>query len=165
MLCRNVTATLKLLRAALTISLCFLQAAHISAELERYPPAIEAFEAAAKAAVDNNLLKYSAKGYLLNAGICQLCSECSRALRAGMCKRGGSSCTGRACQNGQEHQPACCTQACTASLQPSSPHYFCPTDFWVLFLSVQADWTLAWRAAWGTGVPGRQLATTAAPVS
>eukprot|EP00891_Asterochloris_glomerata_P001419 jgi/Astpho2/1419/e_gw1.00025.77.1_t len=53
---------------------CRLKAAHISAELERYPPAIEAFEAAAKAAVDNNLLKYSAKGYLLNAGICQLCT-------------------------------------------------------------------------------------------
>ena len=64
--------------SSIDIPFCFLQAAHISAELERYPPAIEAFEAAAKAAVDNNLLKYSAKGYLLNAGICQLCSECSR---------------------------------------------------------------------------------------
>ena len=76
--------------SSIDISCCSLQAAHISAELERYLPAVEAFEAAAKAAVDNNLLKYSAKGYLLNAGICQLCSECSRALRARICKSGGS---------------------------------------------------------------------------
>ncbi|GAB4813327.1 hypothetical protein N2152v2_000373 [Parachlorella kessleri] len=53
---------------------CNLKIAQFSAELERYPKAIELYEEVAKASVDNNLLKYSAKGYLLNAGICQLCN-------------------------------------------------------------------------------------------
>lgn len=48
--------------------------AQFAAELERYSEAIEVYEGVARASVDNNLLKYSAKGYLLNAGICQLCS-------------------------------------------------------------------------------------------
>ena len=103
-----------------------LQAAHISAELERYPPAIEAFEAAAKAAVDNNLLKYSAKGYLLNAGICQLCSECSRALRAGMCKCGRSLCGPS--WGGLEHLPDAhklalrpCTRLAPNNVVPLAP--------------------------------------------
>lgn len=50
------------------------QVAQFAAELERYSEAIEIYEGVARASVDNNLLKYSAKGYLLNAGICQLCS-------------------------------------------------------------------------------------------
>ena len=50
------------------------QVAQFAAELERYGEAIEVYEAVARASVENNLLKYSAKGYLLNAGICQLCS-------------------------------------------------------------------------------------------
>lgn len=29
----------------------------------------------AKASMDNNLLKFSVKGYLLNAGVCRLCSQ------------------------------------------------------------------------------------------
>lgn len=36
--------------------------------------AVEVYEDVARGCVDNNLLKYSAKGYLLNAGICRLCS-------------------------------------------------------------------------------------------
>ena len=48
--------------------------AQFAAELERYGEAIELYEGIARQSVDNNLLKYSAKGYLLNAGICQLCS-------------------------------------------------------------------------------------------
>lgn len=39
----------------------------------RYLKAAELFEEAAKRAVDNNLLKFSARGYLLQAGICLLC--------------------------------------------------------------------------------------------
>ena len=52
--------------------------AQFSAELERYKEAVEIYEDIAKTSVENNLLKYSAKGYLLNAGICRLCSELPR---------------------------------------------------------------------------------------
>ncbi|GAB2300758.1 hypothetical protein Dimus_034795 [Dionaea muscipula] len=38
-----------------------------------YPKANESFEEIARHSVNNNLLKYSAKGFLLNADICQLC--------------------------------------------------------------------------------------------
>ena len=38
-----------------------------------YKRAVEIYEETAKAAVENNLLKFSARGYLLNAGICYLC--------------------------------------------------------------------------------------------
>ena len=36
---------------------------------------IEIYEDVAVRSMDNNLLKFSAKGYLLNAGICRLCGE------------------------------------------------------------------------------------------
>jgi len=49
--------------------------AQFSAELGQYGEAISIYEDVAKRCVDNNLLKYSAKGYLLNAGICHLCGE------------------------------------------------------------------------------------------
>ena len=52
-----------------------LQVAQFSAELENYQPAIQVYEDVARLSMDNNLLKYSAKGYLLNAGICRLCGE------------------------------------------------------------------------------------------
>ncbi|KXZ41260.1 SNAPA1 protein [Gonium pectorale] len=52
---------------------CKLKIAEFSAELGRYSKAVELFEDAAKRAVENNLLKYSARGYLLQAGICCLC--------------------------------------------------------------------------------------------
>ena len=51
---------------------CRLKIAQYSAELERFPVAIEIYENIAKSQVDNNLLKYSAKGNLLNAGLCRL---------------------------------------------------------------------------------------------
>mmetsp|Transcript_9 Transcript_9/g.16 ORF Transcript_9/g.16 Transcript_9/m.16 type:complete len:312 (+) Transcript_9:113-1048(+) len=50
-----------------------LKIAEFSAELGRYPRAVEMFEEALKRAVGNNLLKFSARGYILNAGICLLC--------------------------------------------------------------------------------------------
>lgn len=39
----------------------------------RYPKAIEIFETIARHSMNNNLLKYSVRGILLNAGLCQLC--------------------------------------------------------------------------------------------
>ncbi|KAK9903527.1 hypothetical protein WJX75_008075 [Coccomyxa subellipsoidea] len=52
---------------------CRLKVAQFSAELENYQPAIQIYEDVARLCMDNNLLKYSTKGYLLNAGICRLC--------------------------------------------------------------------------------------------
>ena len=57
------------------------QVAMFSAELGRYDVAIPIFEDTARAAVQNNLLKFSARGHLLNAGICHLCSAPSCAHR------------------------------------------------------------------------------------
>ena len=51
----------------------YMQVAQFSAELERYQPAVAIYEDVARTSMDNNLLKYSAKGYLLCAGICWLC--------------------------------------------------------------------------------------------
>lgn len=56
-----------------------LQIAQFAAELERYPQAIAIYEGVARLSVDNNLLKYSAKGYLLHAGAgadSHTCAEC-----------------------------------------------------------------------------------------
>lgn len=52
---------------------CKLKIAEFSAELGKYARAVELFEEAAKRAVENNLLKFSARGYLANAGVCGLC--------------------------------------------------------------------------------------------
>lgn len=52
---------------------CKLKIAEFSGEMGRYQRAVELFEEAAKGAVENNLLKFSARGYLLNAGICYMC--------------------------------------------------------------------------------------------
>lgn len=51
-------------------SKCKLKIAEFSAETGDYAKAMELFEEAAKASLESNLLKYSAKGHLLNAGIC-----------------------------------------------------------------------------------------------
>lgn len=53
---------------------CRLKVAQFGAELGRYAESIAIYETVARTCVDNALLKYSAKGYLLNAGLCQLCS-------------------------------------------------------------------------------------------
>ncbi|KAL5991775.1 hypothetical protein ACLOJK_012686 [Asimina triloba] len=52
---------------------CKQKVAQFAAQLEQYPKAIEIFEAIARHSMNNNLLKYSVKGLLLNAGLCQLC--------------------------------------------------------------------------------------------
>lgn len=52
---------------------CKLKIAEFAGETGNYKRAVEIFEDAAKRAVENNLLKFSARGYLLNAGICYMC--------------------------------------------------------------------------------------------
>nr|GMC65680.1 alpha-soluble NSF attachment protein [Ipomoea batatas] len=56
-----------------TANQCKQKIAQFSAQLEKYPRAIEIFEDIARQSVNNNLLKYGVRGHLLNAGICQLC--------------------------------------------------------------------------------------------
>lgn len=51
---------------------CKLKVAEFSAEMGKYSVAIEIFEEAARRAADNNLLMYSARGYLFQAGLCCL---------------------------------------------------------------------------------------------
>jgi hypothetical protein len=41
----------------------------------RYSKAVEIYEGVARQSLDSNLLKYSVKGYLLNAGLCHLCGS------------------------------------------------------------------------------------------
>jgi alpha-soluble NSF attachment protein len=49
-----------------------LKVAELSAELERYSAAEEIYVDVARGCTENNLLRFSAKGYLLQAGICAL---------------------------------------------------------------------------------------------
>ena len=62
-----------------TANQCKLRVAAIAGQLERYDMAIETFEDCAKHAAENNLLKYSAKGYLLNADFV----DCARRIQSG----------------------------------------------------------------------------------
>lgn len=50
-----------------------IKVAELSAEMDRYQAAEEIYVDVARACTENNLLKFSAKGYLLQAGICALC--------------------------------------------------------------------------------------------
>mmetsp|Transcript_1818 Transcript_1818/g.6484 ORF Transcript_1818/g.6484 Transcript_1818/m.6484 type:complete len:293 (+) Transcript_1818:269-1147(+) len=52
---------------------CNLKVAEYLAKTGEYAEAIETFESVAMASLDNNLLKFSVRGYLLWAGICHLC--------------------------------------------------------------------------------------------
>jgi alpha-soluble NSF attachment protein len=52
---------------------CLLKVAQYSAQLEKYDRAIEIYEKVAKASLESNLLKWSAKDYFLRAGLCHLC--------------------------------------------------------------------------------------------
>eukprot|EP00899_Mesostigma_viride_P012673 jgi/Mesvir1/21406/Mv20883-RA.1 len=62
-------------------SQCKLKVAQYSAQLSRYARAIELYEEVARASLDNNLLRYSAKNYLLCAGICHLATGDTVAIR------------------------------------------------------------------------------------
>lgn len=57
-------------------SQCWLKVAALSAQLEQYPKAIEHFESVAVSSLQNNLTKFSAKNYFLQAGLCHLCHVC-----------------------------------------------------------------------------------------
>eukprot|EP00741_Cyanophora_paradoxa_P022402 tig00021463_g21628.t1 len=62
---------------------CLLKIAQYSAQLENYKKAIQVYEQVAKQALDNNLLKWSAKDYFFRAGLCHLASgELEAAKRA-----------------------------------------------------------------------------------
>eukprot|EP00879_Flechtneria_rotunda_P002284 GHRR01002476.1.p1 GENE.GHRR01002476.1~~GHRR01002476.1.p1 ORF type:complete len:300 (+),score=124.18 GHRR01002476.1:200-1099(+) len=50
-----------------------IKVAELSAELDRYQHAEEIYVDVARACTENNLLRFSAKGYLLQAGICAMC--------------------------------------------------------------------------------------------
>lgn len=63
-----------------TANTCKLKVAQFAAQLGAYLKAVEIFEAVALASLDNNLLKYSVKTYLLSAGLCQLCRNDSVAV-------------------------------------------------------------------------------------
>ncbi|XP_077216047.1 alpha-soluble NSF attachment protein 2-like [Tasmannia lanceolata] len=52
---------------------CRQKVAQFAAQLEQYPKAVEIYESIARQSMNNNLLKYSVRGFLLNAGLCQLC--------------------------------------------------------------------------------------------
>ena len=56
-----------------TANNCKLKVAQLSAQAEDYNTAVELFTEVAHNSLDNNLLKYSVKGYLLCAGLCVLC--------------------------------------------------------------------------------------------
>ena len=51
---------------------CYLKFAQYSAALGDYKSAISCYESVARKSLDNNLLKYSVKEYLFNAGMCQI---------------------------------------------------------------------------------------------
>mmetsp|Transcript_4081 Transcript_4081/g.7156 ORF Transcript_4081/g.7156 Transcript_4081/m.7156 type:complete len:289 (+) Transcript_4081:79-945(+) len=51
---------------------CLLQVAQLSAQVNKFKEAIKIFEQCAETALNNNLLKWSAKEYLLKAGLCVL---------------------------------------------------------------------------------------------
>jgi alpha-soluble NSF attachment protein len=65
---------------------CQLKVGQMAATKEKYELAIEMFEAVASAALDNKLLRYSVKDYLLNAGLCRLCVGDSVATQAAIHK-------------------------------------------------------------------------------
>ncbi|KAI3900142.1 hypothetical protein MKW92_018222 [Papaver armeniacum] len=54
---------------------CKQKVAEFAAKQKQYRKAIEIYEEIAKQCLNDNLLKYSVKKYLLSAGLCQLCKD------------------------------------------------------------------------------------------
>lgn len=52
---------------------CKQKVAQFSAQLQQYQKAIQIYEDIAQQSLNNNLLKYGVRGYLLNSGLCELC--------------------------------------------------------------------------------------------
>ncbi|KAG6437032.1 hypothetical protein SASPL_101939 [Salvia splendens] len=63
----------KIEEANTSSSQCRQKGAEFSTQLGKYHTAVEIYEQVAGYTLSNNLLKYGARGHLLNAGICQLC--------------------------------------------------------------------------------------------
>jgi len=61
---------------------CMLKVAHYAAQLENYQKAIQIYEQVAAAALDSNLLKYSAKDHFFRASLCHLCVDSLNAQHA-----------------------------------------------------------------------------------
>lgn len=57
-----------------TANQCLLKVAHYQAKAENYSDAIAVFEDVGKAYLENDLMKFNAKGAFLNAGLCHLAS-------------------------------------------------------------------------------------------
>lgn len=53
----------------------YLKVADLAAEDNDYYKAIENYEKVAKSSINNNLMKWSVKEYLLKAGICHLAAN------------------------------------------------------------------------------------------
>ncbi|KAF2723986.1 TPR-like protein [Polychaeton citri CBS 116435] len=53
----------------------YLKHADLSALASNYPPAIASYERIARSSINNNLMKWSVKEYLLKAGLCHLASN------------------------------------------------------------------------------------------
>ncbi|XP_024360193.1 alpha-soluble NSF attachment protein 2 isoform X2 [Physcomitrium patens] len=58
-----------------TSNQCKLKVAQYAAQTKQYERATQIYQTVAKNSMNNNLLKYSVKGYLLNAGLCQICGK------------------------------------------------------------------------------------------
>ncbi|XP_012569033.1 alpha-soluble NSF attachment protein-like isoform X2 [Cicer arietinum] len=52
---------------------CKQKVAQFSAQLHQYQKAIKIYEDISQQSLNNNLLKYGVRGYLLNSGLCHLC--------------------------------------------------------------------------------------------
>jgi alpha-soluble NSF attachment protein len=54
---------------------CLLKVGTFASQLNQYDKAVEKFEFVAKSSLQNNLTKFSAKIYFLNAGLCHMCKD------------------------------------------------------------------------------------------
>jgi len=61
---------------------CLVKVAQYAAQLENYDKAIQIYEQVAAAALQSNLLKYSAKDYFFRASLCHLCVDSINAQHA-----------------------------------------------------------------------------------
>ncbi|RHN46629.1 putative NSF attachment protein [Medicago truncatula] len=59
--------------SATSVIQCKQKVAQFSAQLQQYQKAIKIYEDTAQQSLNNNLLKYGVRGYLLNSGLCELC--------------------------------------------------------------------------------------------
>jgi alpha-soluble NSF attachment protein len=80
---------------------CLMKVGFQCALLEKYEPAIEAFEQVATVSIDNNLLKYSCKDAYLPAGLCHFCIGDMTAAGAAIERYGEQDVTFPTCREGK----------------------------------------------------------------